>query len=157
MYNSLMRTRCWSVPSLILGIWLVGIVFPAIWLRQFSNTYRLIFDRLFGPEWMHILMHLAIYAVLGILLMLVFRLRPTRKNLLQLALLILITGLLQEAFQAASQGMPLFQASILSAAAFDWVIDLSGGLLGFTLFALAHLLRPAASLPHSGPNGAHNP
>ena len=35
---------------LILGIWLVGIVFPAIWLRQFSNTYRRVFDHLFAQS-----------------------------------------------------------------------------------------------------------
>jgi hypothetical protein len=156
MYNILMRSHHWSVPSLVLGIWLVGIVFPAIWLRQFSNTYRQIFDSLFGPEWVHIVMHLAIYAVLGILLMVVFRLPSTRKGLLQLALFILIAGVLQETFQAASQDVSLFQASILSAAAFDWVIDLSGGLLCFIILALARTLKSKANPNHYGPSPTNN-
>ena len=146
-YNILMCKR------LILGIWLVGTVFPAIWLRQFSNTYRRIFDHIFAHEWVHILMHMAIYAVLGIMLMLVFRLPSNSKGLLQVVLLILVAGVLQEAFQAASQGMPLFQDKILSAAAFDWVVDLSGGLSGFFFLSLARILKPGALYNHSGPHG----
>jgi hypothetical protein len=149
-YNILMRSR------LILCIWLIGIVFPAIWLRQFSNTYRQVFDSLFGPEWVHILMHLAIYAVLGILLMLVFQLPSTRKGLLQLAFFILIAGVLQETFQAASQGVSLFQASILGAAAFDWVIDLSGGFIGFTFLTLVRILKPRAVANDYRPSTSNN-
>jgi hypothetical protein len=127
-YNIRMRTR------LILGLWLLGILFPAIWLRQFFTGYRRVFDTLFGPEWMHIFMHLVLFSILGILLGMVFHLSFDRKGLFRLAVFILATGILQEAFQPLSQGISLFQSPILRAAGFDLVIDLAGGVLGLLIF-----------------------
>ena len=130
MYNNRMRTR------LILGLWLIGVLFPAIWLRKFSTTYRQIFDTLFGTEWVHIAMHLMLYAVLAVLLISVLRLPLNRKGMFRLALSILAAGILQEIFQAISQGMPLLQVDTLRLALFDLGIDLSGGLVGAVILYL---------------------
>ena len=60
-----MRTR------VLLLFWLFGMLLPLGWLAGRSATYGRWFDVLFGPEWVHILMHMALFAGLAFLLLLV--------------------------------------------------------------------------------------
>ena len=121
--------------KLILIAWIVGILFPFGWLARYSDAYRRAFDALFGPPWMHVLMHAAIYAVLAYLLAgLVLRRRPSGTCLRRLGLLfavILVIAVGQEGFQL------WFKGQLLGAGEwFDVAVDVAGAFLGFAVFAL---------------------
>jgi hypothetical protein len=115
-----MRKRIW------LWLWIAGILFPMAWLGRFSTGFRRAFDALFGPLWVHILMHAGLFAVLGILIGAQLR---RKKNGLRLALFaMLLVGLLQEGLQSLSAGRILPAGSL-----FDLGIDLAGGLIGVAI------------------------
>jgi VanZ family protein len=117
---------------LLLG-WVIGILFPFGWLCVFSDTYRQVFDTLFGPLWAHIAMHILLYSVLAYLLArFLLRARFPQVSLYHLGsllLVVLIIALLQEGLQLLYQGrLP---------GADEWLdtgVDLTGGLLGIVLF-----------------------
>ncbi len=78
---------------LILLAWLFGILFPMGWLRQFSPGFRQRFDAIFSPEWMHVVMHAFIFAVLVGLIFYVFDARLTRASGLLALSLVLWVGI----------------------------------------------------------------
>ncbi|MFM8319354.1 MAG: hypothetical protein ACKOC5_00445 [Chloroflexota bacterium] len=131
---------------LVFGLWLAGILFPAAWLGRYSAAYRGIFNWLFRPEWMHIAMHLLLYAVLGILLARGFKDRPARQALLLGAACALAVGAAQETLQWTSQGIAPWRAAALPASLFDVGIDLTGVLAGMGSVRLWDQL-PANSRP----------
>ncbi|MDH5505806.1 MAG: VanZ family protein [Anaerolineae bacterium] len=110
---------------LILLLWLFGLLFPLGWLRGHSAGFRRWFDALFGAQWVHIVMHAALFAGLVIILALVFEVALNAKTASLLLLAVLLVGVLQEYFQTASAGRPFGGPEI-----FDLKIDLWGGLLG---------------------------
>ncbi|MFZ5919070.1 MAG: VanZ family protein [Chloroflexota bacterium] len=121
--------------KLILLGWIIGILFPFGWLARYSDVYRRAFDTVFGPLWVHIVMHAMLYAVLVYLLagLLLRAGSPTiRRHPLSLALvLVLVIALGQESFQ-------LFYLGRLPGAD-EWLdigVDLAGGLLGLVAFRL---------------------
>ena len=113
-----------------LCLWLLGILFPLAWLGRFSPGYRHAFDAVFGPAWMHIVMHAALFAGLAVLLPAVLKRQLTLQAALLILASILVIGLLQEIFQSFSQGKLLWQPGSARLAAFDLVVDLAGGLVG---------------------------
>ena len=119
---------------LLLG-WIVGILFPFGWLCVYSDTYRQVFDTVFGPLWMHIVMHALLYCTLAYVLA-TFLLgdRFPQESLHHLGLLllvILVIALLQEGLQL------LYQGRLPGADEWrDMAVDLAGGLLGIVLFWL---------------------
>jgi hypothetical protein len=121
----------------VLFVWLLGVLFPFVWLGRFSKAYQNMFDLIFGPEWMHIIMHVILYAVLGILLSIAFRLRLHKQTVLSIGLIILGIGILQESMQLLSLGLVFPQPIALARGCFDLGVDLVGGLLG--LFVLQQL------------------
>jgi hypothetical protein len=125
---------------LALFLWALGILFPLAWLGRFSTAYRQVFDTIFGPGWMHVLMHLALFAGLGMLLLAALKPSLDRWALLKVGLALLLVGALQEGFQTLSQGASLASAVVLRNAAFDLGVDLTGGLAGLLLAAF-YMLR----------------
>ena len=125
---------------LILYIWLLGMLFPVAWPRNFSAAYRSIFDSIFGPERMHIAAHLFLFACLSFLLCQV--LRPTSFLAAgRIILLILGIGILQETFQAISQHIPVFTQKVFPLIVFDLGIDLSGGAIGLLIYYIKYQLK----------------
>jgi glycopeptide antibiotics resistance protein len=120
----------------ILGLWLAGILFPLAWLGRFSPLYRRVFDHLFGAEWAHIVMHAALYVILGVLVIAVAKLPRGLRTVLAVIVSVLAIGVLQEAFQFISQGGGLLRPEILAHSAFDLTVDLVGGLLALLLVYL---------------------
>ena len=121
--------------KLILIAWMIGILFPFGWLTRYSDVYRRAFDALFGPPWVHVLVHVAIYAVLAYLLagLVLMRrplgIRPRYLGLLLAVILAVAVG--QEGFQL------WFKGRLLGASEwFDVAVDLAGALLGLAVFAL---------------------
>ena len=54
---------------LLLIFWTVGILLPMAWLVRASPIAYRLFNTLFSPPWMHIVMHSLLFAVLAALLM----------------------------------------------------------------------------------------
>ena len=116
---------------LALLAWLLGLLFPLAWLGRFSNTYRRVFDAVFGPEWVHVVMHAALYAGLAILLASTLKLPNDRRAVLLICGLTLCVGLAQEGLQAFSQGLRPDMV-VLGRSAFDLGVDVLGALLGLS-------------------------
>jgi hypothetical protein len=137
--------------SLLLLAWLLGILFPAAWLRNFSTTYRQFFNAIFGAEWVHVVMHTILFASLCILAATILRLHPGRRTSLALIGMLLLVGLAQELLQNLSQGISRpYLLMAAQASTFDLLVDLSGGLLGLLLIYLHFKLRPVRLSSISG-------
>ena len=122
--------------ALILIAWIVGILFPFGWLARFSDSYRRVFDAVFGPPWMHVLMHAAIYAVLAYLLAGLVAARclaSIRVRCLGLLFAVILgVAIGQEGFQL------WFKGRLLGASEwFDVAVDVAGALLGVAVFAFS--------------------
>ena len=96
------------------------------WLGNFSQQYRQAFNALFAPEWMHWLMHAALYAGLTVLLVLVFDLSLNRRTALLVFGIVLLVGLIQEGMQLLSGVQIVSWNSLL-----DLGVDLIGAGIGF--------------------------
>jgi len=121
-YNASMHKR------FILVFWLFCIIFPMAWLGRFSPRYQGFFNKLFSPEWIHWVMHAAIYAGLTLLVMFAFDLAPSRGTLGIIFSVVLITGIVQESLQLFSGVQVLRWNTFL-----DLIVDSVGALLGYGL------------------------
>ncbi len=111
-------------------LWIIGILFPMAWLRQ-NPAFRRAFDAVFSPDWMHVIMHAALYTGLAILLFIVFRWKPGWRTLGFTLLAALAVGIVQEGLQSISQGYwPWWGIG------FDLVVDMTGGAAGWLLMVL---------------------
>ncbi|MXX24573.1 MAG: hypothetical protein F4Z82_03875 [Caldilineaceae bacterium SB0668_bin_21] len=110
--------------NLFLVFWIVGILMPMAWLVRPSPVAYRIFNTLFSPAWMHILMHGLLFAVLGALLMQRLSGTPARRVGLTLTL-VLAAAILQEGFQLLSRQSVLHPDNL-----FDIGVDMLSGLLG---------------------------
>ena len=112
---------------LFLILWTVGILTPMAWLlRPSPMAYRL-FNTLFSPAWMHIVMHILLFSVLGVLLMQRQSGTLARRIGFTLAL-VLGAAILQEGFQLLSRQSVLHPDNL-----FDIGVDMLGGVLGLLL------------------------
>ena len=109
----------------LLLLWLLGILFPMAWLGKFSGQYRQIFNAIFAPEWMHWLMHAALYAGLAILLVVVFDLALNRRTVLLVLSAVFLVGIIQEGMQLFSRVQIINWNSV-----FDLGVDLIGAVIG---------------------------
>jgi len=80
-------------------IWVILILFPIAWLGTLSPASEAFIDWLLEPEWLHVVMHLIIYAGLVILVIAKQRHEGKEISLKALIALILGVGLLQELLQ----------------------------------------------------------
>ncbi len=121
--------------KLLLLIWITGILLPIAWLSQQWAPAARLFNQWTEPEWVHIVMHLFLYAVMTWILCSLSPLRPGwQKGFLILALIFCI-ALLQESFQVLMLGMRISTAEL-----FDFGIDIAGGVLGYSLWAAAQII-----------------
>ncbi len=114
-----MKARLWLL------VWLLGLLFPLAWLGRFSAAYQRLFDRIFAPAWVHVVMHAALYAGLVLLLWASFKPPPGRKTVLLALGLVVVVGVFQEGLQAFSQGYVWIPGVL-----FDLGVDLVGGAAG---------------------------
>lgn len=111
----------------LLAIWVVGILFPIAWIGRFSSRFQGYFEVLFSREWVHIIMHIVLFAGLAILILFVSDLPLTWKGLGWILLITLAVGVMQEIFQQISGHIPDWRWNSL----LDLGVDLSGAILGF--------------------------
>ncbi len=121
---------------LALCLLLLGILFPAAWLRQFSTSYRRTFDSIFAPEWMHILLHMALFGILAILLVITLRIPLNRRTAVGVLLAILVIGMLQEGLQLLTHASLLTRPLAFGGPVFDLGVDLAGASLGLAALLL---------------------
>jgi VanZ family protein len=117
-----MRSRLWVI------LWVLGILFPMAYLGRVWPAYGRLFDAVFKPAWMHVVMHALLYAVLGLLLAQWIKPDLPRRVAAVLGIVFLV-GCLQEATQLVSAGI----WPALGPEAFDLGVDLSGACLGLLL------------------------
>lgn len=114
---------------LFLIFWILGILFPMAWFMRTSPLAYRLFNTLFSPAWMHIVMHTLLFAVLGAFLMhSTFGRLPRALGIGFVLALVLSVALLQESIQLYS-GQRAPHADNL----FDIGVDMLGGLLGVLL------------------------
>ena len=115
--------------NLILIFWIFGILFPMGWFIRVSPVGYRLFNGIFSPQWMHIVMHSLLFAVLGALLMqsLFGRLA---KGISVGVVLALVFGVavLQEGIQLFSERRFLHGDNF-----FDIGVDMFGGVIGVLL------------------------
>lgn len=82
-------------------LWLVGILFPMVLVGKIWPAFGNVFDSLFAPDWVHVVMHALLYSVLGFLIASFIPLVSLKPVLLSSFLLLLI-GIVQESLQLFS-------------------------------------------------------
>ncbi len=117
----------WSI--LILIIWSIGILFPFYFIRRFSHLYKQGFDWAFKSNIIHVLMHIFLYAMLAILISVVFSNKKKLISPVKVVLIVLCVSVLQETIQLLSIKCPVGWDDI-----FDIFVDVSGGLIGVFVF-----------------------
>jgi hypothetical protein len=117
-----MRSRFWTL------LWIFGILFPMAFLGKLWPAFGRFFDSFFAPDWMHILMHGLLYAVLAFLL--AGWIKPVSVcSGLKLLAVILLVGVLHESLQLISAGIwPGWRPE-----AFDLTVDLVGASCGLLI------------------------
>jgi hypothetical protein len=115
----------------LLLLWLFGILFPVAMFRQFWPAFRRYFDAIFYPDWVHVLMHIILFAGFTLLLSWNFRLALSPVSTASVLLAALVVGVLQEALQTLSQ-----QIFWLPGVLFDLGVDLAGGIFGLLIWRL---------------------
>ena len=117
----------------VLLAWLIGILLPMAWFGRFSESYRQLFDTVFGPSWMHVVTHAILFAVLAYLLTTIVR-TPVGKQgygrvMIVVIIATLLIALLQELIQLGYKGRAFGYAEV-----FDLGVDMAGVCLGLALF-----------------------
>jgi hypothetical protein len=116
-----MKNRKW-----ILILWIAAIVFPLNWLRRESTFVRQNFDAAFQAEWVHIVMHLILFAGLVVLLLSALRLPRTPRSALVALVILLAVAVTQEMLQLQVKARPFGGPEW-----FDLGVDLVGGAIGW--------------------------
>jgi VanZ family protein len=115
-----MRSRVWLVV-----LWISGILFPMVLLAGIWPSFGRLFNALFAPTWVHVVMHAFLYAVLAVIFCQWFPPNSIRSVLTVLGLALLV-GILQETLQLAVQGIwPGWKAEL-----FDLLVDAGGAAMG---------------------------
>ncbi len=122
---------------ILLAVWCLGIIIPTAVFARYSPAIRRTFNSIFSPPWVHVLMHLALFAVLVVILVRVFALPLRWRSILFATGVIIGVGLLQEGFQAVEQGYLLPYGALA-----DLGVDYVGGLVGMLII---YGLTPAKS------------
>lgn len=127
-----MRTRFWTL------IWILGILFPMAFLGRVWPAFGRLFDLVFAPNWMHVLMHGLLYAVLGFLLAGWIKPVSIRAGI-KLIGLVMLVGILHESLQLLTAGIwPGWAPEV-----FDLAVDLGGAVCGlFVDRLLTHFRNP---------------
>jgi VanZ family protein len=120
-----MRSRIWLV------LWIAGILFPMEFLARVWPAFGKIFNPIFAPDWVHIVMHTLLYSILVFLLAQVISPISAKAVLVLMGMGVLVGGL-QESLQLLSARVwPGWPPEIL-----DLSVDLMGAGIGICLSRL---------------------
>jgi hypothetical protein len=129
-----MRSRIWLV------LWIAGILFPMEFLARVWPAFGKIFNPIFAPDWVHIVMHTLLYT--GLVFLLAQVISPiSAKAILVLIGMGALVGCLQESLQLLSaRAWPGWPPEIL-----DLSVDLMGAGIGICLSRLWMLSKRATN------------
>ncbi|GAB4556648.1 MAG: hypothetical protein Kow0047_00340 [Anaerolineae bacterium] len=114
---------------LFLSLWIVLILFPVAWLARHSAwVYRLLILH-FSPVWVHVVLHVLLFAVLAWLLASLRLPLPRPWRLLAIAGVIMLVALGQEVLQLWAKGRGPGRDEL-----FDLGVDMAGAALGWLAF-----------------------
>jgi len=117
----------------ILLAWLLGILLPMAWFGRFSETYRQVFNTIFGPPWMHVVTHALLFAVLAYLLASIVSTMFGNLSTAQVMAVVLaaamLVAVLQEFVQLWYKGRLFGYAEV-----FDLGVDMLGVCAGLVVF-----------------------
>jgi hypothetical protein len=116
---------------ILLLVWIAGIIFPMVGLGRISPQFRRVFNAVFGPNWMHVVMHSVLFAGLVLLLLAATGCKPGWRAAGIALLVLLVVAVVQEGLQALIQGVFTLAGSL-----YDLNVDLLGGVVGYALFLL---------------------
>lgn len=116
-----------------LALWIMAILFPLAWLGYVFPQSKAFLDRLMAPEWLHVVMHVLIFAGMVILLQSVQARRGRRFSNQALLGIVILVGVLQEFFQIAGGPAWFYPAAAIRRSLYDLGIDLLGGLAGIVI------------------------
>lgn len=125
-----------KIKRLTLVLWTALTIFPMAVIGKYSARYLEIFNTIFGPVWVHVVMHAALFCGLVLLLGVGLRLRLGWRAAAVALLAILAVAAAQEGFQAISQGV-----FFLGGALEDLGVDLFGGAIGFGMLCVLFIMR----------------
>jgi hypothetical protein len=118
---------------ILLAVWLLAMILPTAWLVSYWPPAQRFFDGVFGPFYMHVISHAALFAVLAFLVAWLLRARFSGWRLVLATLgIVLLAGLAQEGFQLLYKARPLAFDD-----AFDLGVDVAGGAMGSAVGWLA--------------------
>ena len=122
---------------IFLFIWTLGILFPLPWMVRYFPGFQQQFNAAYSREWVHVVVHLLLYAGFSILILYVFDLKPGLKVLGWVLVTVLVVGVVQEIIQQITLNIPNLRWNSL----LDLGVDLGGALLGFGAAAGFRILR----------------
>ena len=108
--------------------WGLVVLIALAGLGRNSPAFHRVFDATLAPEWIHVLVHIMLYAGLVLLFLGAFRFLSYKKALPAVFIMVLIVGIMQEATQSLSRGTIPLRGTL-----FDLGVDLVGGLLGLVI------------------------
>jgi len=117
-----------------IGLWVLCILFPLAWLGTLSPAWKDFMDWLLAPEWLHVVMHLIIFAGLIILVMANQHRDGKEISFLALIAIILTVGIAQELLQYLTADYWVHPLRALRSSAFDLMVDLAGGMIGMGIY-----------------------
>lgn len=124
---------------MILVAWIAGILFPLAWVGKLLPGVRSSFGPIvrpyISPEWVHVVVHTALFAGLVLLLAFTLRLKRNLWSFLFLVIVVAAFGLGQEGLQLVAKGRSFGWPEM-----FDLVVDMLGGLLGWLLWGIVSLM-----------------
>jgi len=128
-------------------IWIAGLLFPIASLGRVSTSYQQALVRFFGPEWVHIALHLVIYMGFTLLVLKVDQRLQNLSGIWKALAFAILVGIAQESLQWLSSGYHPGWGAILRGSIFDLEVDLIGVLIGVGIFQLQYRKsRPRKSL-----------
>jgi VanZ family protein len=113
----------------ILFVWIALTIFPVVALGRISPGFMRAFNAVFRPNWMHVIMHMLLFAGLVLLLCLTFGWKPGWRVMAVAVVAILVVAVLQEGLQALGQGF-----FPLKGALYDLGVDFLGGAVGYGIY-----------------------
>ncbi len=125
-----------KLKRLLLILWIVFTIFPLAIIGRFSAPFMRGFNSIFGPVWVHVVMHAALFCGLILLLLVGLRLRPGWRAVGAAILAIFVVAALQEGLQALSQGVFYLSGSLE-----DLAVDLLGGAIGYGFYCAVVKIR----------------
>jgi len=106
----------------------MGILFPMAWFSEQISSISVLFNGFFSQQWVHIVMHTSLYAILMVFLCFLGN-QMYKKDVYIVWIFIGVIALAQEMLQIILAGRGFTEHEI-----FDLGIDLSGAVFGFAIY-----------------------